>query len=540
MISRRFTTAALACAMLLGHAVPSRAQAPDPRLYEAIRKEGLERSRVMGFASGLADGIGGRLMGSPNMRRAYDWSLVELTGLGLTNVHLEPIGTFGLNWRQTRAWVRMSSPDSMMYVAQAAPWSVATHGPVEGEVIAVELDNDADLSRLRGHLAGKIVLLGPLRPTPPPGQLLTRYTDDEVLGGAAAQAVTVYYKTVGERRIRQAQEALFKARRDAFLAAEGVRAVILPSRETDAGGGGGLLAIDGSELGGRPWIAAERPPFPIAYVAIEDFGRAWRLARSGAAVRLELDIQTQEAGQAEPGYNVVADLPGSDPALAPQIVLAGAHLDSWAAGTGAVDNGAGVAATLEAVRILKALSLKPRRTIRVVLYGGEEQGLLGSEAYARQHLGHVPRSTAPDQMALAVEGRRQKIGPLQTQPAYETFSAAYNLDGGSGRIRAVFAGGNPALAATYRDWIAPLKDLGVLAVYDGPHWPADQSTFTEIGLPGISFLQDPLDYDSRAHHTNLDTLERISPQDLSQAATVLAIFLINSANADARLPRPGD
>lgn len=140
-------------------------------------------------------------------------------------------------------------------------------------------------------------------------------------------------------------------------------------------------------------------------------------------------------------------------------------------------------------------------------------------------------------MALAVEGRRQKVGPLQTQPGYETFSAAYNLDGGSGRIRAVFAGGNPRLATIYRQWIAPLKDLDVLAVYDGPHWPADQSTFTEIGLPGISFLQDPLDYDSRAHHTNLDTLERISPQDLSQAATVLAIFLINSANADERLPR---
>ena len=537
MIGRRFTPVAITCALLLGHPVPSRAQAPDPRLYAAIREEGLNHSQVMGFATSLADGVGGRLMGSPNMRRACDWSQAELTRLGLSNVHLEPIGTFGLNWRQKLAWVRMSAPDSMMFVAQAAPWSVATKGPIEGEVVAVALDNDADLTRLRGALAGKIVLLGPLRPTSPPGQLFTRYTDDEVLDGAAAQAVTAYYKTVGERRVRQAQDALFKARRNAFLAAEGVRAVILPSRETDAGGGSGILAIDGSELGGRPWIAAERPPFPIAYVAIEDFGRAWRLARSGAAVRLQLDIQTEEA-EAEPGYNVVADLPGSDPALAPRIVLAGAHLDSWAAGTGAVDNGAGVAATLEAVRILKALSLKPRRTIRVVLYGGEEEGLLGSEAYARQHLGHIPRSTAPDQLALAVEGRRQKVGPLQTQPGYDDFTVAYNLDGGSGRIRAVFAGGNPALAATYRQWIAPLKDLGVLAVYDGPHWPADQSTFTEIGLPGVSFLQDPLDYDSRAHHTNLDTLERISPQDLAQAATVLAIFLINSADADARLPRP--
>jgi hypothetical protein len=506
----------------------------DLELYQAIREEGLKRGQAMVYAAGLADGVGARLMGSPNMRRAYDWSLARLRELGLSNPRLEPIGPFGLSWRQVRASAQMVAPDSAQFVAQAIPWSVATSGPIEAEIVAVRLDTDEDLEKAKGRLGGKIVLLGPPSAPSATSPAHVRYSDEEVLRGDAAEAVRAYYRTVAERRARQGREGLFKARRNAFLAAEGVRAVIIDG----SGAEPGVLVVDGSELGGRPWLAAERPAFPAIYVAGEAFGRCWRLAQAGAPVRLELEIATEEGDANEPGYNVVAEIAGQDPMLKSQVVLMGAHLDSWATGTGAADNGAGVAATLEAVRILRALGRKPRRTIRVVLYGGEEQGLFGSEAYARQRLGHIPRSTTPEQMALAVEGRRAKVGPLRKASGYEDFSVAFNLDGGSGRIRGVFTGGNPALAQLYRTWIAPLKDLGVLAVYDGPHWPADQSTYTEIGLPGVSFLQDPLDYDSRAHHANLDTLERLSPGDLAQAATVLAIFLINSADAEARTPRP--
>ncbi len=523
----------LAGGLILGRGARADGIAPDLALYQAIREEGLKRSQAMVYAAGLADGVGGRLMGSPNMRRAYDWSLARLRELGLGDPRLEPIGPFGLSWRQIRAWARMSAPDSAQFVAQASPWSVATGGPIEAEVVAVRLDTDEDLERAKGRLRGRIVLLGPPKTVSGSEPAFARYSDEAVLKGEAAEAVRAYYRTVAERRARQGREGLFKARRNTFLAAEGVRAVVI-----DGGGAEpGVLVVDGSELGGRPWLVAERPPFPAIHMAGDAFGRCWRLAQAGVSVRLELEIATEEGDVNEPGYNVLAELPGQDPALKSQIVLAGAHLDSWATGTGAADNGAGVAATLEAVRILRALNLKPRRTIRVVLYGGEEQGLFGSEAYAKGRLGDVPRSTAPEQMALAVEGRRAKVGSLRKGPEYEDFSVAFNLDGGSGRIRGVFTGGNPSLAELYRVWIAPLKDLGVLAVYDGPHWPADQSTFTEIGLPGVSFLQDPLDYDSRAHHTNLDTLERLSPDDLAQAATVLAIFLINSANAEARAPR---
>ncbi len=504
---------------------------PDLALYQAIREEGLTRGQAMTYAASLIDGVGARLMGSPGMRRAYDWSLAQLRELGLSDPRLEPIGPFGLSWRQVRAWARTTALDGAPFVAQAAPWSVATNGVIEGEVAAMPLATDEDLQRAKGKLVGKVVLL-----SPPPadsleaGPAFVRYTDEEVVRGDAAEAVRAYYRTVTERRARQGQEGLFKARRNAFLAAEGVLAAVVSGSGTRPG----VMTVDGGELGGRPWLAAERPVFPVLYLSGEGYGWCWRQAQAGA-VRLRMEIATEEGDPAEPGYNVVAEFPGTDPRLRAKIVLAGAHLDSWAAGRGAADNGAGVAATLEAIRILRALNVKPRRTIRIVLYGGEEQGLYGSEAYARLRLGHIPRATAPEQLALAVEGRRARVGPLRKGPEYEDFSVAFNLDGGSGRIRGVFTGGNPALGALYRDWIGPLKDLGVLAVYDSPHWPADQSTFTEIGLPGISFLQDPLDYDSRAHHTNLDTLERLSPDDLAQAATVLAIFLINSADVETRI-----
>ncbi|PLR10265.1 peptidase M28 [Caulobacter flavus] len=533
-LARRRALVGLGAVALAPKAVAREASVPDLALYQAIRDEGLKRSQAMAHAESLVDDVGARLMGSPSMRRAYDWALARMRTLGLSDPRLEPIGPFGLSWRQTLAWARMIAPDQAQFAAAASPWSVATRGAVEGEAVAVRLETDEDLRRFKGRLAGKVVLLGAPTASPADGPAVVRHSDEQVSRGEAAEAVRAYYRTVVERRARQGREGLFKARRNAFLAAEGVRAVVI-----DGGAAApGAMVVDGSELGGRPWLSAERPSFPALYLDGQAYARCWRLAQAGAAPRLALEIATEEGDPNEPGYNVVAELPGWDPALKTQVVLAGAHLDSWAAGAGAADNAAGVAATLEAVRILRAVGAKPRRTIRVVLYGGEEQGLYGSEAYARRRLGWIPRSTAPEQMALPVEGRRAKVGPLRKGPEYEGFSVAFNLDGGSGRIRGVFTGGNPALAELYRAWIAPLKDLGVLAVHDGPHWPADQSTFTEIGLPGISFLQDPLDYDSRAHHASLDTLERLSSADLAQAASVLAIFLINSADSDARAPRP--
>lgn len=505
---------------------------------DAIRAEGLTNSHAVEYAAELADGIGARLSGSPNMQRAVQWSLGALSELRLENQRLEPADMSAIGWRQVNSWVRLAEPDAMVFEAQAGAWSVATKGKIAAEAVAVELDDDASFSRYRGQLAGKIVLLGPLRDTPPIDEALTRrYSNAEIIDGSVNNQLRESFQTRDARLVRQSEAGLFKARLRSFLEREGVAAVLVPSRESQHGGGSGNLSIDEGPFSVRSWTPSERPQFPFAYVSIENFGRVWRLARADKAPRLEMSIDIEESVNPVPSYNVIAEWPGSDPALRGQIVAVGAHLDSWASGTGALDNASGVAAVLEAIRILKATGYKPKRTIRVILFGAEEQGLFGSTAYVRRHLGSYPRSTTPDQMALASEGQRKAIGPLKKRPEYDNFSIIYNMDGGSGRIRGVFSGGNPELAALFRQWAAPLADLGMLAVYDEPFWPADQSSFSDIGLPGVMFQQDPLDYFTRARHSNLDTMERLSRSDMAQQATILATFLAHSASAKGLMPR---
>ena len=507
-------------------------------MQQAIRDEGLERSQAMTYVAQLADGIGPRLVGTPGMTQANAWALKTMAGIGLSDPRLEPIGMDTVGWIHHGSSVRMHAPNAMDFLAHAGAWSVATPGLVDAEAVAVSLQDDAALAAAKGSLRGKIVLLGPLRETPPvTGPMTQRYSDEDVLSGAPNADVRASYKNVAERRTQQAEAGLFKARLRAFLDAEQVAAVLVPSRDAPHGGGSGSLTVDEGPFSVRSWSPAERATFPFAYVAIEHFGRAWRLAQAGQPVRLQVRIDTEESKALQPAYNVVADWPGSDPALAPQVVLAGAHLDSWIAGTGALDNASGVATVLEAVRILKQAGFTPKRTIRVALFAAEEQGLYGSMAYAKQHLGAYPRATGEDQLALTAEGWRQATGPLQTKPDYDQFSIMYNMDFGAGRIRGVYAGGNPQLAAHFKAWIKPLKDLGVLAVYDEPFWPSDQASFSDIGLPGVMFLQDPLEYFTRARHSNLDTLERVPPEDIAQASTVLAFFIANSAIAPTLMPR---
>jgi carboxypeptidase Q len=297
---------ALAGGLVLGRPALTRVgDEPDFELYQAIREEGLKRGQAMVYAAGLVDGVGARLMGSPNMRRAYDWSLARLRELGLSDPRLEPIGPFGLSWRQVRAWARMSAPDSAQFVAQASPWSVATNGPSRPKSspsgwtptrISTGRGGDWRQDRAAGTAQGCVRVR-----SRPSFATATRRS-----WGDAAEAVRAYYRTVTERRARQGREGLFKARRNAFLAAEGVRAVVI-----DGGGAEpGALVVDGSELGGRPWLVAERPAFPAIYLAGEAFGRCWRLAQAGAPVRLELEIATEEGDANEPGYNVVAEIPG--------------------------------------------------------------------------------------------------------------------------------------------------------------------------------------------------------------------------------------
>jgi len=323
-----------------------------------------------------------------------------------------------------------------------------------------------------------------------------------------------------------------------FFADEKVAAVIEPSRDGKNGGGSGGTIFDdnGAALGRTPYLADKAVKVPVVVAAIESYGRLFRLTQNHAPVSVEINVDTKVTGEHEHGYDTVAEIPGTDPKLKDQVVMVGGHLDSWIAGTGATDNGAGTIVAMEAVRILKALDIKPRRTIRVALWTGEEEGLFGSRGYARIHYGSAKLSTAPDQAQLP-EFMRRADGALELKPEQKLISAYFNVDNGTGKIRGIYTQGNSTIGPIFAQWIAPLKDLGVTTITNRNTGGTDHLSFDAVGIPGFQFIQDNLDYESRTHHSNEDVVERLQPADLKQIATVEAIFLYNAAQRDQMMPR---
>lgn len=514
----------------------------DLAMYQRIRDEGLNDSHVMEFATALMDGIGPRLTGSPNVMKANEWTRDTLTKIGLENAHLEDWGEFGLGWQQLNTWARMVTPDTAVLIVQATPWSPSTNGPVTGDVVYVKIDSEKDFDQYRGKLAGKVVLFGAMRPVPPVDKpLFERYTDKElediaefpVSGNAGG------FPPDMQARIRAYIERMRLVDKVAqFFADEKVAAVIEPSRDGKNGGGSGGTFFDdnGATLGRTPYIADKRVKIPVVVAAIESYGRLYRLIQAHAPCSVQIDVETKFTGDHEHGYDTIAEIPGTDPKLKDQVVMVGGHLDSWIAGTGATDNGAGTIVAMEAMRILKALNIKPRRTIRIALWTGEEEGLFGSEGYVKQHFGYANTSTAPDQMQLP-EFIRRKIGPLVVKPEQKLISVYFNVDNGSGKIRGIYTQGNSAIAPIFAQWIAPLKDLGVTTISNRNTGGTDHLSFDAVGIPGFQFIQDPLDYESRTHHSNQDVYERLQAGDLKQIATVEAIFLYNAAQRDQMMPR---
>lgn len=513
----------------------------DLNMYQRIRDEGLNHSHVMEFASALMDGIGPRLTASPNAMKANEWTRDTLTRIGLENAHLEDWGEFGLGWQQLNTWARMVTPDTAVLILQATPWSPSTPGPVTGDVVSVAIHDEKDFDQYRGKLAGKIVLYGPMRDVPPVDKaLFERYTEQE-LDDLAEFSVSASSGVSPEMqaRIRNYLERIRLADKVAeFFADEKVAAVIEPSRDGKNGGGSGGTFFDdnGATLGRTPYLAEKRVKIPVAVAAIESYGRLYRLVQAHVPVTVQIDVETKFTGEHEHAYDTIAEIPGTDPRLKDQVVMVGGHLDSWIAGTGATDNGAGTIVAMEAVRILKALDIKPRRTIRIALWTGEEQGLFGSRGYVKQHFGSAALSTAPDQAALP-EFLRRVTGPLELKPEQKLISAYFNVDNGSGKIRGVYLQGNAAIAPIFAQWIAPLKDLGVTTLTMRNTGGTDHLSFDAVGIPGFQFIQDDLDYESRTHHSNEDVYERLQPADLKQIATVEAIFLYDAAQRDQMLPR---
>jgi hypothetical protein len=510
---------------------------------ERIREEGLNRSQVMEIIAHLSDVIGPRLTASPAAKSANEWTRDRLAEWGLLNARLEAWGPFGRGWTLRRFSAQIVEPQSMPLIAYPKAWSPGTEGPVTAEVIYVDANSEEELLKYRGKLKGAVVITNAPRELKPNYEpLATRLTEKDLLELANAPDP----KLTPSRPFRFTPERLaagkLASRKNEFFTEEGAALWMEPSRAGD----GGTIFVQGALVpqpffdpfapgapkSRVPWDKTAPRMIPQVVVANEHYNRMVRLLRQGQRLKLSFDIAVEYQDADPMGYNTVAEIPGSD--LKDEVVMVGGHLDSWHAGTGATDNAAGVAVAMEAVRILQALKLRPRRTIRIALWTGEEQGFLGSAAYVAQSFGTL---RAPAQTSAATPADTPPAPRLLTKPEYEKFSAYFNLDNGAGKIRGIYAQANEAAVPLFRRWLMPLSDLGAATVSLANTGGTDHLAFDEIGLPGFEFIQDEIDYATRTRHSNQDVFDRVQADDVKQAAVVVATFIYDAAMTDERLPR---
>lgn len=472
-----------------------------PAIYK-IKEEGLQRSKVMEIASYLTDVYGPRLTGSPNIRAAGDWAVAELKRWGIANASLETWGSFGRGWTNDRYVGHLVSPSRSPIIAYPKAWTPGTNGPRLGEAISVTLATDADLDAQRGKLAGKFVLMVPERATAAHFEPQARRFSATELIERARQPVAAGPAQGGANAPTQD----FLRKRMAFLVSEGVAATIEPGR-----GDGGTVFV----VGGGSRDAQDPPSVPQLVLAVEHYNRIVRILDRGLPVTLEFDITNTFHDADLSAFNVIGELAGSD--RADEIVMLGAHFDSWHGGTGATDNAAGSAVMMEAMRILRATGLPLRRTVRLALWTGEENGLLGSRTYVNAHF-----------------GSRQT---MELKPGHQKLSGYFNVDNGTGAIRGVYLQSNEAVAPLFQSWMAPFENLGMTTLAIRSVGGTDHLAFDEVGLPGFQFIQDPIEYDSRTHHSNMDVYDRLQAGDLMKNAVIVASFVYHAANRDGLLPR---
>lgn len=524
----------LALAALLGLPVALQAEPVDYDMVTRIRHEGLQRSQVMDTLRELTERHGPRLTGSPALREASDWARDQFTEWGLRDARLEPF-EFGQGWSFSSTYVRAIAPFEGPLRALPQAWSVGTDGPVRGSAVLLKLHSEKDFKAHRGKLQGRIVVLEP-DPPPPRRGFVPPPPADPAQERPYQRHDEASLKEVSAFRIPGESEAdpwleharkqwRFNDQRNRFLQEEGALAMIQKSIRSH-----GILWVTG---GGGRGLADRAPGVPSLAMSEEHYSRIVRALRDKREVELELAVEARFHDDG-PVHNVLADIPGND--RRGEIVMAGAHIDSWHAGTGATDNGAGVAVVMEAARILRALDVKPRRSIRFALWTGEEQGLLGSKAYVERHLASRPPPEDPTLRELPdwFWGDTWPISPLTGHARHSVY---FNLDNGSGRIRGVYAQENSAAVPIFRAWLEPFADLGASVVTLRNTGGTDHVSFDRVGLPGFQFVQDGLAYMTRTWHTDLDTLDHVSREDLMQAATIMASFLYHAAMRPERFPR---
>jgi hypothetical protein len=513
---RKSLLAAVAAAALV---IPVASQSSDLVMTTRIMDEGFNRSQVMLTAEYLADQIGPRLTNSPAMRKAEVWTSGKFTEWGLSNVHKEGF-EFGRGWTIDSSSVRMVSPRPIQLTAIPIAWTPGTNGAVTGEVVVAPMATPGDFAKWKGKLRGKIVLVTkPDTGSEPGDAAFKRLTPDDI--AKLDQFVQpTYDPAAADARVKRLG---FAKAMDAFLQEEGAVAYATKSR------------LDGKLVHGEGYLfgVGDTVKTPGVEIAAEDYRRLARLAGLGLAPTVSIDNQVRFDDSDTNAYDIIADIPGS--AKDGSYVMAGAHLDSWVAGDGAADNGAGTAMIMEAARILSRLGVKPKRTIRFALWAGEEQGLLGSLAYVENHF--ATRGGNATATGLARYQGWANRWPISTKPEWAKMAAYFNIDNGSGKLRGIFAENNPAVVPIFKDWLEPFNSMGASSVVIRKTGGTDHVFMQAVGLPGFQFIQDPLDYGSRIHHTSIDTFDHLKADDMRQAAVILAAFLWNAANGDT-LPRP--
>ncbi|MBU6394890.1 MAG: M20/M25/M40 family metallo-hydrolase [Sphingomonadales bacterium] len=515
-------TAFLAAASLLACLAANPAEAApdgDNAAIARIIDEGMNRSEAMTTASALMDRIGPRLTNSENHRKAERWAMDLLRQRGLANVHVEPFD-FGVGWNLDSYSVAMVTPRALSLTAIPVAWSPATDGTIRAPIVIAPMSREEHFAEWKGKLAGKIVLVSlPGQTSESKGPVFQRFTDSDIA------ALDTYTKPDfdPDAPAIQIRNRRFQGKLAAFLKSEGALAMVKISYRD-----GKLVHGEGYDFQPGQTLA-----LPAIELAQEDYRRLVRLARTGAAPEIAITVAARYDESNLKAENVVAEIPGSDPKAG--YVMAGAHFDSWIAGDGANDNGAGSVTVLEAARLIAKLGVKPKRTIRFVLWSGEEQGLLGSRAYIDQHLASRPVDPLLKGIDSYVAWRN--AFPITPKPEYSQLKAYFNMDNGSGRFRGIYSEGNLGAEKLLREWLSPFDMLGADKLVVSKTGGTDHVFMQAIGLPGYQFIQDPLDYDSRVHHSNLDTVDHMRPDDMRQAAVVMAGMLWQAANSDRELPR---
>ena len=503
--------------LLMVAVMPLSAQAPsttDLNAIQQIKDEGFNHSQVMDIMSYLTDVYGPRLTNSPNIKQAADWTMGKMKEWQLANVHLEQ-WPFGRGWSNERFSLQVISPRPFPLIAYAKAWTPGTNGAVTGEGVRAPIQKAEDIEQYRGKLKGKFVLTAQQPEIPSRAEAqFHRFTDPELVE-ESTQPVPAAREAADERRARFIAQRELNQKIQKFLVEEGVAAWLEPSPGDD-----GTVFV--SAGGGRD--PKDPPAPPRVAVASENYGRLARMLEKKVSVTLQADIQNKFYEDDLNSFNIIGEIPGSDKAKADEIVMVGAHFDSWHSGTGATDNGAGSGVMLEAMRILKATGVRLRRTVRIGLWTGEEQGLLGSRAYVKQHFADWEPDTPTT----------EKIKVLPEQAKLDAY---YNVDNGSGKIRGIYLQGNEAVAPLFSQWMEPFHNLGMTTPTIRNTGGTDHLSFDAVGLPGFQFVQDPLDYDTRTHHSNMDVYERIQEPDMKQMAVIVASFVYLTANRDEMVPR---